>query len=157
MLRNQAKEAIKPQRQRDREMEVPSEARIPTPSSYRGESLSLEKEHGLFQVMPRAGGRAGTRAQPLGSQPSEPSAVLVLQREERVATKEAGSPGMDHRAQASRATRMAAVCAILGFGPSGLVWGCGFSFQEKVCLLCSQFLPPSRKHPPPQSRLPLPK
>ena len=101
MLRNQAKEAIKPQRQRDREMEVPSEARIPTPSSYRGESLSLEKEHGLFQVMPRAGGRAGTRAQPLGSQPSEPSAVLVLQREERVATTEAGSPGMDHRAQAT--------------------------------------------------------
>ena len=84
----------------------------------------------------RAGGRAGTRAQPLGSQPSEPSAVLVLQREERVATTEAGSPGMDHRAQASRATRMAAVCAILGFGPSGLVWGCGFSFQEKVCLPC---------------------
>lgn len=31
----------------------------------------------------------------------------------------------------------------------GLLWGCGFSFQEEICLLCSQFPPPSRKHPHP--------
>lgn len=66
--------------------------------------------------MQRAGGRAGTRAQPPGSWPSEPTAVSVLQREQRVATGEAGLQGLDHRAQVSGATRVAAVCAILGFG-----------------------------------------
>lgn len=97
MLRNRAKEAIKPQRQRERDGS-PLRGQDPNTLLFRGESLSLEKERGLFQVMPRAGGRAGTRAQPPGSQPGEPSAVSVLQREERVATGEAGSPGMDHRA-----------------------------------------------------------
>lgn len=41
--------------------------------------------------------------------------MWVLQREQRVAAGEAGLQGLDHRAQVSGATRVAAVCAILGF------------------------------------------
>ena len=43
-------------------------------------------------------------------------------------------------------------CALHPASPKpGLLWGCGFSFQEEICLLCSQFPPPSRKHPHPPS------
>lgn len=102
-------ETIKPQR--ERETEIPSEARIPTPSFCRGENLGLEKESGLLQVTLLAGGRAGTGAQPSGSQPSEPSAMSVPHREGRAAVARAGSPGIDHAwggwAEAVRATRAA--------------------------------------------------
>lgn len=102
-------ETIKPQR--EREAEIPSEARIPTPSFCRGENLGLEKESGLLQVTLLAGGRAGTGAQPSGSQPSEPSAVSVPRGEGRAAVARAGSPGIDHAwggwAEAVRATRAA--------------------------------------------------
>ena len=138
-------------------MEIPSEARIPTPSFCRGENLGLEKESGLLQVTLLAGGRAGTGAQPSGSQPSEPSAVSVPHGEGWAAVARAGSPGIGH-AWGGRAGCQGPsggslylqfwVDSLLGSLPLGLVWGCRYPIQEEVCLLCSHFPPSSRKHPP---------
>lgn len=115
--------------------EVQSEARIPTPSFYRG----LKREGGLLEVMHLASGKVGTRAQLWSSQPSELSAVLVQQREWRELQERPSLSIACRQALSGRATWSWTVSAILELSQHatpqvhhcpGLVGDCCFPLEQ---------------------------